>query len=137
MPSCVEYPLRCTCDNDRQVSTLVLTELGIYVFRYLWFLPWDPGSACSQYFSAVLSTLAALHRSSSLQPLSAAFSSVQLCLRSLLDGLSERMGGFNADVADRSGGLPFSAVGGEVDAGLMQLCCPQLEQSRWALQVIV
>lgn len=127
-------------------SSLRLLQTIQWISRYLWFLPSHPTASLA--FDSVLAELAALRRRTELVPAARGFGNLAFCLRSLLDGLFERLsrGEPSSPVAvredhdlaptiatallsDDDGGVQL------VDAKLVQLCCPALDRSRQALVV--
>ena len=123
--------------------------------QYLWFLPSDPSSARLVPYSSILQKLAELHISSltpsregrgdgtggaawhkTLTKIPGCFSTLQVCMRSVLEALAERLGGLPDADSQQLGA--FSWLEAESKAQLprlFQLCCPLLDQARLALQV--
>jgi len=132
---------------EKATHPLDLLRTVQWVSKYLWFLSWDPVSASSPYFVNLLTTLAELQGVARPTPppkvpegAGGSFTGLGLCMRSVLDGLWERLGGRPGEASE--GGVPPWATGAgggeaaaEVDPRLMQLCCPLLDQARLNLQV--
>ena len=133
--------------NARSGHNLLLT---VYLItQYLWFVPWDPGTLETPDFEMLVSNLSELHNSTALRPGSKAFSTTQLCLRSLLEILWGRIGVSPGEAYAQGGKSPAhnrwelqtedeaSTTDKQVDPRLVQLCCPTLDQARSALKVHV
>ncbi|KAK9821451.1 hypothetical protein WJX81_000950 [Elliptochloris bilobata] len=127
-----------------------------WVVRYLWFL--GPGAAWGSEparggpetasggpgAARTLAALAALQRSPVLRPGHPAFGPAALCLRCLLDMFMERMAAAGVALPQAKpdgGGATWETLvrvgetgDGDVDARLLQLCCPLLDHARRALQ---
>lgn len=134
-----------------------------WITQYLWFLPSDPIFAKALSRGSLLSTLAGLYAATKEPAGSAAnvvdtrkpavdneesltvqremesapFSAVQICMRSVLEALWERLG----SLPEASIGQPFQHLASSlkeesrVPPRLMQLCCPLLDRACLALQV--
>lgn len=133
-----------------------------WISQYLWFLPLDPTAAKSRYYSSLIRLLARLHPSLSLTAAGAQTGSVdrgpakasaagrssdelrpritslQVCMRSVLESLWARLGAL-PELSHEEGG-DFTAARDvlvtTLDPRLIQLCCPLLNQARLALQVV-
>ena len=123
--------------------------------QYLWFLPSDPASARLELCSSVLQKLAGLQISSttpSMQGLRKGteeatgherwtttprcFSTVQICIRSVLEALAERLGGLPEATRQPRDDINWKEAESkaQIHPRLIQLCCPLLDQARLALQ---
>ena len=126
-------------------NSLHLLQTVQWATRYFWFLPSDPDASLAFY--PVLADFAALRRRAELVPAARGFESLPFCLRSLLDGLFERLKiGDNSfsvtvrtdhDLPPNVAALLNADEEGKqaIDSKFVQLCCPVLDTSRQALVV--
>ncbi len=132
-----------------------------WVAQYFWFLPCDPSSASLPPCSSILQFFSQLHLSSKTPieqdvvlsgkavqrldsppdpgagfPSRCQFSTLQICMRSVLEALAERLGGLPEVNNQQHEGADWREADSraQVHERLLQLCCPLLDQARIALQ---
>lgn len=147
---------------SQQLAAVDLLRAVQWISQFLWFLPSDSSAAKLTPCSPVLQKLAQLHASSmipsrmgseadsdgalDLQPLEASdtglpgafrrFSTLQICIRSVLEALAERLGGLPEAVDQQQPVIEWEDAGSktQLHPRLLQLCCPLLDQARIALE---
>lgn len=143
----------------QKLAPIDLLRMVHWTAQYLWFLPSDPSSARLLPCKSILQQFTKLHFSTltpSKQGLEdgtggvieqkqdtilsnapGCFSTLQICIRSVLEALAERLGGW-----PEADSLQLTIINwqdidcrAQIHPRLLQLCCPLLDQARLALQV--
>ena len=148
---------------NQHLATVDLLRAVQWIAQFFWFLPSDPSSAKLTPCSTVLQKLAELHAGSmipskrgsqtqareessllqleisdtGLTGASQSFSTLQVCMRSIIEALAERLGGLPEAADQQHIVIEWEDADSktQLHPRLLQLCCPLLDQARIALKV--